>query len=325
MGEFDLLARVRERLPGSGGRIRVGIGDDAAVTTPGGATATSVDAVIEGIHFRREHATLAQIGHKALAAALSDLAAMGAEAGEAYLVLFVPPDLSEEDCLELLEGAARLAAANGVRLAGGDVSRAPLLAVTVTVVGHAKSPDDFVRRDGASPGDALAVTGELGGAAAGLTGLEQPERTRGVAAGDLELLRRRQIEPQAQLEAGRVLAAAGATAMIDLSDGLAGDAHHLAERSGVGLRIDATELPIAAGVVEVAGGEREGLELAVGGGEDYELLAALPVERFDEAKAAVEAAGHRLTRIGDVVPEKGVAIRLPDGARLTAKGFDQLD
>jgi thiamine-monophosphate kinase len=325
MGEFDLLARVRERLPGSGGRIRVGIGDDAAVTTPGGATATSVDAVIEGIHFRREHATLAQIGHKALAAALSDLAAMGAEAGEAYLVLFVPPDLSEEDCLELLEGAARLAAANGVRLAGGDVSRAPLLAVTVTVVGHAKSPDDFVRRDGASPGDALAVTGELGGAAAGLTGLEQPERTRGVAAGDLELLRRRQIEPQAQLEAGRVLAAAGATAMIDLSDGLAGDAHHLAERSGVGLRIDATELPIAAGVVEVAGGEREGLELAVGGGEDYELLTTLPVERFDEAKAAVEAAGHRLTRIGDVVPEKGVAIRLPDGARLTAKGFDQLD
>jgi thiamine-monophosphate kinase len=325
MGEFDLLARVRERLPGSGGRIRVGIGDDAAVTTPGGATATSVDAVIEGIHFRREHATLAQIGHKALAAALSDLAAMGAEAGEAYLVLFVPPDLSEEDCLELLEGAARLAAANGVRLAGGDVSRAPLLAVTVTVVGHAKSPDDFVRRDGASPGDALAVTGELGGAAAGLTGLEQPERTRGVAGGDVELLRRRQIEPQAQLEAGRVLAAAGATAMIDLSDGLAGDAHHLAERSGVGLRIDATELPIAAGVVEVAGGEREGLELAVGGGEDYELLTTLPVERFDEAKAAVEAAGHRLTRIGDVVPEKGVAIRLPDGARLTAKGFDQLD
>jgi thiamine-monophosphate kinase len=325
MGEFDLLARVRERLPGSGGRIRVGIGDDAAVTTPGGATATSVDAVIEGIHFRREHATLAQIGHKALAAALSDLAAMGAEAGEAYLVLFVPPDLSEEDCLELLEGAADLAAASGVRLAGGDVTRAPLLAVTVTVVGHAKSPDDFVGRDGASPREALAVTGELGGAAAGLAGLEQPERTTGVAAADLERLRRRQIEPQAQLEAGRVLATAGATAMIDLSDGLAGDAHHLAERSGVGLRIDATALPIAAGVVEMAGGEREGLELAVGGGEDYELLTTLPVERFDEAKAAVEAAGHKLTRIGDVVPEKGVVIRLPDGAQLTAKGFDQLD
>lgn len=325
MGEFDLLARVRERLPGSGGRIQVGIGDDAAVTTPGGATATSVDALVEGVHFRREHATLAQIGHKALAAALSDLAAMGAEAGEAYFVLFVPPDLSEEDCLELLDGAAGLAAASGVRLAGGDVTRAPLLAVTVTVVGHAEDPDDFVRRDGARPGDALVVTGELGGAAAGLSSLEEPERTTGVDATELERLRRRQIEPQAQLEVGRALAAAGATAMIDLSDGLAGDARHLAARSGVGLQIDAAALPIAAGVVEVAGGEPEGLELAVGGGEDYELLATLPVERLDEAKAAVEAAGRRLTRIGDVVSKGGVAIRLPDGALLTARGFDQLD
>ena len=140
MGEFDLLARVRERLPGGGGRIRVGIGDDAAVTEPGGATATSVDALVEGVHFSREHATLAQIGRKALATALSDLAAMGAEPGEAYLVLFVPPDLSEQDCLDLLDGAAGLAASSGVRLAGGDVTRAPRLAVSATVVGHAQRP-----------------------------------------------------------------------------------------------------------------------------------------------------------------------------------------
>src|SRR3954454_23676563 len=99
MGEFDLLARTRERLPDGGGRIQVGIGDDAAVTVPGGATATSVDALVEGVHFRRAHATLRQIGHKALAAALSDLAAMGAGPGEAYIVLFIPPDLSEQDCL----------------------------------------------------------------------------------------------------------------------------------------------------------------------------------------------------------------------------------
>jgi thiamine-monophosphate kinase len=168
------------------------------------------------------------------------------------------------------------------------------------------------------------VTGELGGAAAGLMALEQPERAEGIGAAELERLRGRQIEPQAQLEAGRALAGAGATAMIDLSDGLAGDAHHLAERSGVGLRIDAAALPIASGVAEVAGGERQGLELAVGGGEDYELLAALPAERFDEAVAAVGATGCRLSRIGEVVPAEGVAIRLPDGARLTARGFDQL-
>jgi thiamine-monophosphate kinase len=325
MGEFDLLARLRELLPEGGGRIRVGIGDDAAVTEPEGATATSVDAVIEGVHFRRRHASLAQIGHKALAAALSDLAAMGAEPGEAYLVLFVPPDLSEQDCLELLEGAAALADASRVRLAGGDITRAPQLAVTVTVVGHAKSPDDFVRRDGARPGEVLVLTGELGGAAAGFIALEQPERAGGLAAADLEALRRRQLEPQAQLEAGRALAAAGATAMIDLSDGLGGDARHLAAQSGVGLRIDAAALPLAAGVVEVAGEERRGLELAAGGGEDYELLATLPPECFDAAAAAVGAAGSKLTRIGDVVPEKEVAIRLPEGGQLTAKGFDQLD
>lgn len=325
MGEFDLLARVRERLPGGGGRIRVGIGDDAAVTEPGGATATSVDALVEGVHFSREHATLAQIGRKALATALSDLAAMGAEPGEAYLVLFVPPDLSEQDCLDLLDGAAGLAASSGVRLAGGDVTRAPRLAVSATVVGHAQSPEDFVRRDGAAPGEVLVLTGELGGAAAGLAALEQPERARGLAAADLESLHRRQIEPQARLDAGRALAAAGATAMIDLSDGLGGDARHLAAASGVGLRIDAAALPLASGVVEVAGGEREGLELAVGGGEDYELLAALPAERFDEAVAAVGATGCRLSRIGEVVPAEGVAIRLPGGGRLTAMGFDQLN
>ena len=104
MGEFDLLARVRERLPRPGPRIHLGSGDDAAVTVPAGATATSVDALVDGVHFRRGQASLEQIGAKALAAALSDLAAMGAEPGEAYVVLGVPPDLDEDGCLELLDG-----------------------------------------------------------------------------------------------------------------------------------------------------------------------------------------------------------------------------
>src|SRR5262245_33520873 len=102
MGEFELLARIRERLPAAGPRIRLGSGDDAAITVPGGATATSVDALVEGVHFRRELASPAQIGHKALATALSDLAAMGAEPGEAYVVLGAPADLDEDGCLELL-------------------------------------------------------------------------------------------------------------------------------------------------------------------------------------------------------------------------------
>src|SRR6478672_7493493 len=118
MGEFELLARIRERRPASGSRTHLGSGDDAAVTVPGGATATSVDAAVDGVHFRRSVATPAQIGHKALAAALSDLAAMGAEAGEAYVVAGVPDDLGEDEFLALLDGMLALAAETGTTLAG---------------------------------------------------------------------------------------------------------------------------------------------------------------------------------------------------------------
>src|SRR5215218_7526504 len=140
MGEFELLAKLRERLPAGGSRIELGSGDDAAVTVPGGATATSVDAIVEGVHFRRGEAGLETIGRKALATALSDLAAMGAEAGEAYVVLGAPTDLAEEDLLALLDGMLELAEATGTTIAGGDLTRAPALTLAVTVVGHGASP-----------------------------------------------------------------------------------------------------------------------------------------------------------------------------------------
>ena len=152
MGEFELLARVRERLSAPAGRVVLGSGDDAAVSVPGGATATSVDALVEGVHFDRDSATLGQIGSKALATALSDLAAMGAEPGEAYVALTVPADLDEDACLEAVEGMVGLAESTGTTLAGGDVSRGPVLSFAVTVVGHASAPEAFVRRSGARPG-----------------------------------------------------------------------------------------------------------------------------------------------------------------------------
>jgi thiamine-monophosphate kinase len=335
MGEFELLARVRERLPPDGSRVRIGSGDDAAVTVPGGATATSVDAVVDGVHFRRGLATPRQIGHKALAAALSDLAAMGAEPGEAYVVLGAPLDLSEDECLELLDGMVDLAAATGTAIAGGDLTRATELFLALTVVGHAVSPEDLVTRTGTRPGDALVLTGEVGGAAAGLALLEDPHLTAklrvepprgGSNSHPANALRARQLEPQPRLGAGRALARAGATAMIDVSDGLGADAGHLAERSGLRLRIDAAAVPIAPGLPEVAAlADRDPRRLALGGGEDYELLAALPPARLEEAKRAVrEAEGIELTAIGEAVGGEGVEIRLPGGGTLEPEGFDQL-
>jgi thiamine-monophosphate kinase len=326
MGEFELLARVRERLPESSARVLLGSGDDAAISVPDGATATSVDGLVEGVHFRRGQASLAQIGHKALATALSDLAAMGAEPGEAYVVLGVPADLDEDGCIELLDGMASLAAATGTTLAGGDVTRSAELVLAVTVVGHAAEPEAFVTRGGARPGDVLALTGAVGGAAAGHLLLERPELARGLPEATAAALRQRQLEPRPRLGEGSALATAGATAMIDLSDGLGGDAHHLAERSSAGLRIDAAALPLAGGLPEVAElAGRDALSLAISGGEDYELLAALPPNRLDGAKRRLHEINEAtLTTIGKVVAGSGVEIRLPDGELLEPTGFDQL-
>lgn len=326
MGEFELLAKLRERIPPAGSKVVLGSGDDASITVPGGATATSVDAIVDGVHFRRDQAQLTQIGHKALATALSDLAAMGAEAGEAYVVLGVPPDLGEAECLEILDGLLELAARTGTTLAGGDVTRAPALSLAVTVVGHAPAADRLVRRGGARPGDVLALTGEIGGAAAGLALLEDPGLAATLPADIAQRLRLRQLEPLPRLAAGKALADNGARAMIDISDGLGADAGHLAIASGAQLRIDAAALPLAEGVAALAlAAGRDPLELAASGGEDYELLAAIPAERFDAAVAAVEELeGTRLTPVGAVLAGGGVEIRLPGGARLKTVGFDQL-
>jgi thiamine-monophosphate kinase len=324
MGEFDFLAKLRERLPEDGPKVKLGSGDDAAVTVPGGATATSVDAIIEGVHFRRGETDLHTIGRKALATALSDLAAMGAEPGEAYVALGAPADLDEADFLALVDGLLELAGETGTTLAGGDVTQAPALTLAVTVVGHADAPEQLVSRGGGVAGDLVVLTGELGAAAAGRLLLERPALAAAVPPGVGERLRARQLDPSPRLRSGRALAGAGARAMVDLSDGLAGDAGHLARASGVSMHIAAADLPLAEGVAEVAAAARlDPLELAVAGGEDYELLAALPPERLEDASRAVEEAGEAaLTAVGAVVDGEGVEIRLPGGGLLAARGYD---
>jgi thiamine-monophosphate kinase len=321
MGEFELLAKLRERLPQDGPRVELGSGDDAAITVPGGATATSVDAIVEGVHFRRTDAGLETVGRKALSTALSDLAAMGAEAGEAYVVLGAPPDLGEDDLLALLDGLLAVASETGTTLAGGDVTRAATLTLAVTVVGHAPSTEDLVKRKGGQAGDLLVLTGEIGGAAAGRLLLEDPALASAIPEATAQQLRGRQLDPTPRLRCGQTLAGAGARAMIDLSDGLAGDAAHLSRAGAVSLRIEAGSIPLAKGVVEVAAAaDTDPLQLAVSGGEDYELLAALPADNLGEASAVLGEVA--LTPIGEVASGEGVEIRLPGGELLEASGYD---
>jgi thiamine-monophosphate kinase len=327
--EHALIARLAELLGGGGSQSAaspaVGIGDDAAVTVPEGATATSVDAFVDGVHFRRDTAPPASIGAKALAAALSDLAAMGATPGEAYVAVGLPEDVAEDECLELYSGLARVADETGTTVVGGDVTRAPALFLAITVVGRLPDPDAFVGRDGAEAGETVAVTGELGGAAAGLLLLEDAERAGAVDADTAAALRTRQLEPTPKLAAGAALAAAGATAVIDVSDGVAADAAQLAAASGVGIELELEEVPIQAGVAEVA--QAAGLDpydIALAGGEDYELLAVLPEPRVGEARRACSAAGVPLTPVGLTSAEGGVRIRATDGLRRPPPGFDHL-
>ena len=280
------------------------LGDDAAVVHAQGVAVVSSDAMVAGVHFPLRRASCEDVGWRALAGALSDVAAMGAAAGEAYLALVAPPALSEDEVVRIHAGAEALAADCGVTIAGGDIARGPALVLTVTVVGWAASPADVVGRDGAQPGDAVGVTGTLGASAAGLAVLE------GRADGARALVER-YLRPRPRLAEGRALARAGAHAMLDLSDGLASDARRLAEASGVRIVLDAAALPVAAGVADVAGqlGVTEP-ELAATGGEDYELCACVPLG----ARRAAEAAG--LSWIGEVVAgSPGVSWRnAPSGA-----------
>jgi thiamine-monophosphate kinase len=316
MAELSLIASIERALSARGGRVLRGPGDDAAVVRAGGAVAvTSIDAMVEGIHFRLHTHTPADVGHKALAAALSDLAAMGARTGEAYVALGIPRGFSEESALELVHAMERLAERTGTAIAGGDVVEAPELQVSVTVTGWADSEEALAYRDGARPGHLLGVTGELGGSGAGLLLLEQGQR-----GGPLV---QRHLRPEPRLEAGAALAAAGVSAMIDVSDGVAADARHLAERSGVEIVVDMESAPLAPGLAEAARSlGRPPLQLAAAAGEDFELLFTAPPESRDAIELA--AAGLPVSWFGEAREGRGLTLLAAGGRELDLRGYEHL-
>ena len=299
------------------------IGDDAAVVRAGELLVTSLNTVVEGVHFELSTHSPADVGWKALAQGLSDLAAMGARAGEVYVSLALPQDFELEGALELMRGLEELAEEVDVTLAGGDVVSAPLLVVSAAVGGWADLERELVGRDGARPGHRIAVTGPLGASGAGLLLLRGEVDRKPEDPLQAELVRRH-LRPEPRLVAGRALAAAGASAMIDVSDGLATDASHIARRSGVQLIVEAAKVPLAAGVAEVArAAGREPRELALTAGDDYELLVTIPPQRCAEADRAASASGVSLTWLGEAAEGRGLVLRAPGGGTLTGlKGYE---
>lgn len=309
MGELALIARVQAMLGPPRGRVLTGPGDDAAVVRGDGVCATSIDTVVDGVHFERATHSPADVGHKALATALSDIAAMGAEPGEAYVSIALPNGFGEESALELVRAMHDLAVRTGTSMAGGDVVSGPALYVSVAVTGWADSAARLALRSGARPGDLVGVTGELGGSGAGLLVL------RGADAGEHgDALVARHRRPEPRLDAGRALVAAGVTAMIDVSDGLATDARHLADAGGVALDLRLADLPVADGVAALS---EEPERFAAAAGDDYELLFTAPTECRD----AIESVAP-VSWLGEVRAGAGVTLRGVAGEVVTLEGFE---
>lgn len=312
LSEFALIARYLAAVGAARDDVVLGVGDDAALVTPlpGCPQALALDTLVAGVHFPGD-AAAADVGHKALAVNLSDLAAMGATPQWALLALTLPA--ADAAWLEgFAAGFGALACAHGVALVGGDVTRGPLT-VSVQVIGAAEGP--ALRRDGARPGDRVWLSGRPGEAAAGLavwgSGQRHDARWRGLVG--------RLHRPAPRCALGRALAGT-ASAAIDVSDGVAADAGHIAAASGVGIVLQAERLPLSRRLRAWAG-TGAARELALHGGDDYELCFTAP----PAADAAVQAAARRhrvpVRVIGRVTGSGGLQVRDAGGRSLAGGGY----
>jgi thiamine-monophosphate kinase len=326
--EDELISALARVIEGPDPNVVVGLGDDAAVLeAPAGHQVLTTDLLIEHVHFERDAISARDLGAKAIAVNVSDIAAMGASPRCALVSIALPADVEVPWVMELYGGMREACLEHALSLVGGDTNRGDALVLSVAVVGEV-APGRAVTRSGARVGDAVVVTGELGAAAGGLA------LSRAEAATTAEALSRpwgrvlldALARPVARVGEGQTLAGCGATAMMDLSDGLAKDLSRLCLASGVGARLDVDAIPVSAALADAAPALGvDPLELALGGGEDYELVATLGPADVDLATEELhERFGVRLSVIGAVVEGTGVTGVWADGreAGLRPSGWD---
>jgi len=321
LGEFALIDRIVERLGDAAARdIVVPPGDDAAAwRIEAGVAIATTDVLVDGTHFRADTMSRADLGWRAMAANVSDIAAMGATPEFALIGLVLPAFEPLESIDALVDGIAEACRAMGVRIAGGDIVRGDRLTIAVTVTGRAAANDALLRRDTARVGHRVAVSGTVGAAAAGLA-LIEAGRDGGPSIAPLLAAHRR---PVPRVALGRAAVEAGIRCGMDVSDGLLQDLGHIAERSRVGIEVQTSLLPVHPLAVSELGAARA-LDLALGGGEDFELALTAPRALFE----ALPPADPHVTLIGRVVeshPGEAWAL-LDDGSRYTPplSGWDQL-
>ena len=325
-GEEALVRTIRALTASAGGAgVRVGIGDDCAVleTQPGASLLATTDLLLEDVHFRRRWAEPADIGWKALAVNLSDIAAMGGRPRWALVALACPEGTGAEEIEAFYEGALALARSHAVAIVGGDTSASPAgWMINVTLLGEAIAPR---LRSTARAGDAIAVTGALGRAAAGLAVLERETAPAGVDPTQLAEVTGAHRRPQPRVREGEWLAAAGGvTAMMDLSDGLGLDLPRLLGESGVGAGVDVDRLPIDGATRAIAAAlGADPRAWATGGGEDYELLLTCEPAALARLQGGLaEACGTRLTPIGEVTAARPVRWSSDGHEVSVARGYE---
>jgi len=304
LGEFgliDLLAKMisgaQDQSAASLQKLIIGIGDDAAAwKAEAGTQLVTTDSLFQDVHFRLETTPWYELGWKSLAVNLSDIAAMGGVPEYAVISLAVPPDTEVDGVKALYQGMLDLARRFGVAIVGGDTCRAPLVSITLTVLGRARGKEGRVlTRSAARPGDKIAVTGALGAAAAGMEMLDKKLK---LDAESGRQLKKTFLQPEPRVAEGQTLVGLGVKAAIDISDGLIADLRHICECSRVGAKVEADKIPVAPAVRKHFG--ERALELAAAGGEDYELLFTASGEVVDKVRTKISCP---VTIIGEIVAE----------------------